>query len=505
MTWQPMVVFVLPLVVAVVLWLWGPRASVRRAWAIATGLALTGISAGMVVAAHEGAVGVIAFGNWAPPFGVAFVVDRLSALMVLLVSVLLTVTVVAHRPSAHGDSTVGRAVPLLLLLAFGLHGAFMTGDLFNLFVMFEVVLIASYLLLQIPGTGRSARAAFTTIVVNLLASMLFFAGVGTLYGAVGSVNLADLAARIDQVPVDLRLAALSMLVVAFGTKAALVPVAFWMPGTYPVTSGPIAAFFAGVMAKLGAYALIRIAPLLLDGTVIPSVLVWVGAVSALAGVLAALAQYEVRRLLAFHSVSQMGYVVTSFALLTVGGMAAALYFLVHHALVKSSLVLVADELERRHGHRDLRHMPAARLEGGAWLGGLFFASAITLAGLPPTSGFVAKVAVFAAGLDAGAYVPLAALVVASLFTLASMIKIWQHAFQTDPAAPASRSIRSAPRAGGKLVPLASLVGGTLLIALGAGPTLAYTQATARQLLDVRAYVDVVRAIPGHGSERGGVP
>jgi multicomponent Na+:H+ antiporter subunit D len=150
-------------------------------------------------------------------------------------------------------------------------------------------------------------------------------------------------------------------------------------------------------------------------------------------------------------------------------------------------------------------MPAARLEGGAWLGGLFFASAITLAGLPPTSGFVAKVAVFAAGLDAGAYVPLAALVVASLFTLASMIKIWQHAFQTDPAAPASRSIRSAPRAGGKLVPLASLVGGTLLIALGAGPTLAYTQATARQLLDVRAYVDVVRAIPGHGSERGGVP
>lgn len=496
------IVLTLPFASAVLLWLLRPRPSVARGSGLAAAVVLTIASAVQVYNASQGEVFVHAFGGWAPPFGIVFVVDRLSALLVLLGAVLQLAVLLSLRTSVHGDDVVARAVPLLMVLLFGLNGAFMTGDLFNLFVMFELVLLSSYLLLQVPGSSRSLRAAFPNVVINLLASMLFFAGVGVLYGATGSVNMADLAARMGEVDGTVRWAALSMLVIAFGTKAAVLPVVFWLPGTYPLPSAPIAAFFAGIMTKLGAYALLRITPLLLAGTSLPSVLVWVGAASALLGVLAALSQYELRRLLAFHSVSQMGYVVAAMGLLTLSSIAGALYFLVHHALVKASLYLVADELERRHGQRDLRRMPAEAAGSVAMLGGLFFAAGITLAGLPPTSGFIAKLAVFKAGLDAGAWVPLAALVIASLFTLASMLKIWQYAFQKRKGA------KAAPEKGDRrrsaLVPLGGLVALTVALAGAAGPTMQFATDTASQLLDVDSYIEHVAATPGHGSGREGV-
>ncbi|MCU0690626.1 MAG: hypothetical protein MUF54_04430 [Polyangiaceae bacterium] len=494
--------FALPIVGALGLWLARRTASTARWLSVTVGAVLVAVSGWQVANAASGDVFVHAFGGWSAPFGIVFVVDRLSAVLVVLADVLYLSAVLALRPGVHGERVVSRAAPLLLLLLLGLHGAFMTGDLFNLFVMFELVLISSYLLLQVPGSSRSLRSAFPNVVINLLASLLFFGGVGTFYGLVGSVNLADLATRLPLVDPSLRWAALSMIVVAFGTKAALLPVVFWLPGTYPTPSAPIASFFAGIMTKLGAYSLLRISPLLLAGTSLPTVLVWVGAASALLGVLAALSQTELRRLLAFHSVSQMGYVVASLGLLSVAGIAGALYFLVHHALVKASLYLVADELERRHGHRDLRRMPVSKSGSSAMLGGLFLAAATTLAGLPPTSGFIAKVSVFVAGMDADAWVPLTALVLASLFTLASMLKIWQFAFQgtvSKSPLPAQSSTCNP-----WLAPLGGLVALTVLLSASAGPSLRFARSTAEQLLDVDAYVTHVKTAPGHGLGRQGV-
>jgi multicomponent Na+:H+ antiporter subunit D len=491
------VTLALPLLAGVVLWLLRPDPARGRHYALLLGATLVVAAARQLVQAAQGSALVHAFAGWAPPFGIVFVVDRLAALMVLLVAVLFLAAVAALDPRVHGGPLVARAVPLLCLLVFGLNGAFMTGDLFSLFVMFELVLLASYLLLQVPGSSRSLRAAFPNVAINLLASLLFFAAVGVLYGLTGSVNMADLASRLPSEDSGVKVAALSMLVVAFGTKAGLLPLMFWLPGTYPAPSAPVAAFFAGVMTKLGAVSLLRILPMM-DGTALPSVLVWVGAASALLGVLAALSQYELRRLLAFHSVSQMGYIVASLGLGSVSGIAGALYFLVHHGLVKSSLYLVADVLERRHQSRDLRRMKA---DAGttALLGGLFFSAAITLAGLPPTSGFIAKVAVFAAGAEAGAWVPVGALVAASLFTLASMLKIWQYAFQRGPG-----NTEKAEATPGSRAPLAGLVGLTLLLSASAGASLAFAKDAAAQLLDVPAYVDVVKSAPGHGRGRQGV-
>ena len=315
-----------------------------------------------------------------------------------------------------------------------------------------------------------------------MASLLFFVAVGLLYGAVGTVNLADLALRIGEAPAPLTWAAGSMLVVAFGVKAGLAPFLFWLPATYPVLSGPVAALFAGMMTKLGVYALARTTPLLLSDSPLPPILVWAGAFSALAAVIAALSEYEVRRLLGFHITSQVGYMVLGLGLLTRTAIAGALFYLIHHVLVKSALFLVADELERRNGTRDLRAMtPGA---AGAATAAAFVVAGFSLAGLPPFSGFFAKLGLFRGTLTASEWGLLVVLVIASFYTLASMLKIWRFAF-----AGTAETERSGAAA--KPTPLLGLAVVSASLAVGVGPAFEFAQATAAQILDVEAYIEAV--------------
>jgi len=488
--------FGLPGLAGIVLWLWRPSVDASRRIAIATaGLCILG-SLALLDATASGDSLRVGFGQWPAPFGIEFVIDRVSALFVALQAVLLLVTLLALRPESHGPGVLRRAHPLLLLLTMGLFGAFMTGDLFNLFVMFELVLVCSYLLLQVPGTPRSRIAALPTVIVNLVASLLFLGGLGLLYAACGSLNLADLSQQIAAAPPALRRAAIAMLIVAFATKAALVPLCFWMPATYPTLSAPIAALFAGIMTKLGVYALIRLVPLLVHEPLLREVLVWAGGLSALLGVLAALAQYELRRLLGFHSVSQVGYMLLALGLTSIEGVAAAIFFALHHSLVKSTLYLVADELERGNATRDLRQMDFRRLPGPL-LAASFGVAAFSLAGLPPFSGFFGKLSVFGASLEAGAFAALAMATAASVATLASMLKIWRFAFQTRPAAePAPKGIRAAPR------PLAIGAMVALVLALGfaAGPVYRFSEAAAEDLLGVQR-IALASDVADHGTRR----
>ena len=288
----------------------------------------------------------------------------------------------------------------------------------------------------------------------------------------------DLIGRIGEAPQELRLAALGMLVAAFATKAAVIPLCFWMPATYPTLTAPVAALFAGIMTKLGLYAMLRISPLLAHEPLLLTVLVWLGGLSALLGVLAALSQHELRRLLSFHSVSQVGYMVLALGLHTVVGVASAIFFAVHHSLVKSALYLVADELERSNGSRDLRHMDFRR-PGSAMLAAGFGVAAFALAGTPPLSGFFAKLAVFRATFESAEWTGLALLVVASIFTLVSMLKIWRFAFQRRPvAAEAGSPPALTSRPVGVLVMLALIV----VFGLAAGPIFDYGLDAAEELL-----------------------
>ena len=494
MSWLPIAVFALAGVAGVLLWLLPLDAARLRRVALGFVAAQLALAIAVVRATARGEVLVHGFGGWAPPFGIVFVADRLAALFVLLLAVLMLFTVWTLRPRSHGERTVARALPILFLLAFGLTGAFLTGDLFNLFVMFEVVLLASYLLLQVPGGERSLRAAFPNIAINLVASILFFIGVGLVYGATGTVNLADLAGRIGEAPAGLRTAAVAMLVVAFGIKAGLAPFLYWLPATYPALSGPVAALFAGMMTKLGVYALARTLPLLMRDTPLPSVLVWAGAVSALVAVVAALSEYELRRLLGFHITSQVGYMVLGLGLMTRAAIAGAVFYLVHHVLVKAALFFVADELERRNHTRDLRSMSGGA--AGAAVATGFVIAGFSLAGLPPFSGFFAKLGLLQGAFESSEWVVLAVLVVASFYTLASMLKVWRFAFAA-PAADGAAG-RRAP------APLLGLVAVSAALALAAGPVFSYAEATAAQLLDVDAYIGAVESAAGRSTVGGAV-
>lgn len=475
--------FLLPGLAGVLLWLWRPSLAASRTTALGVaGLCVLG-ALGVLLESAAGGPLRQGFGGWPAPFGIEFVVDRLGALFVVLQAVLLFVTLLALRGESHGEQTLRRAHPLLLLLTLGLFGAFMTGDLFNLFVMFELVLVCSYLLLQVPGTHRSGVAALPAVIVNLVASLLFLGGLGLLYAICGSLNLADLSQQIAAAPAELRRAALAMLIVAFATKAALVPLCFWMPATYPTPSAPLAALFAGIMTKLGVYALLRLVPLLAHDPLLSELLLWAGGLSALLGVLAALAQYELRRLLAFHSVSQVGYMVIGLALMTASGVAAAIFFALHHSLVKSALYFVADELERGNATRDLRQMDFRRLPG-ALLATCFGAAAFSLAGLPPFSGFFGKLSVFGASLEEGAWGALAMAVAASVFTLASMLKIWRFAFQRGPVEGSTeeRGARPPSARAPRRSAIATMLALVLALGLGAGPAYRFSEAAAIELL-----------------------
>ena len=487
--------FALPGLAALALWLVTPSADVSRRVSIGLGAGLVVFSLGLVQETAAGAVPVHAFGGWRPPFGIAFAVDRLSALFVALHAVLLLVALWSLRPESHGESVVRRAHPLLFMLTMGLFGSFVTADLFDLFVMFELVLVASYLLLQVPGTRRSLAATLPTVVVNLLASVLFLAGLGVLYGIAGSTSIEDLRRDLPAAPEDLRRIALTMLVLAFATKSALVPLCFWMPATYPTLSAPLAALFAGIMTKLGVYALLRVMPLVTLDPLLPEFLVWAGGISALLGVLGALGQYEMRRLLAFHSVSQVGYLVVALGLGSVVGLAAAIFFALHHSLVKSALYFIADELERRNASRDLRNMDF-RLAAGTPAAACFVVAAFSLAGMPPFSGFFGKVTVFQAVFDGGAWSALVLLALASPLTLASMLKIWSFAFQRRPVDGAGAS--APPRsAAGALLAMMFLV---LALGLGAGVVQDYATDAAEGLLDGAAYSEAIGSASGYPSQ-----
>jgi multicomponent Na+:H+ antiporter subunit D len=244
------------------------------------------------------------------------------------------------------------------------------------------------------------------------------------------------------------------------------------------------------MTKLGVYALLRIMPLVALDPLLPQLLVWAGALSALLGVLAALSQYEIRRLLAFHSVSQVGYLVMAIGLASPAGIGAAIFFALHHSLVKSALYLVADELERRNASRDLRRMDF-RLASGAPLAGCFIVAAFSLAGMPPFSGFFGKLGVFQAAFESAAWLALVVLVMASVFTLVSMLKIWSFAFQRTPA-----DVLDAPGSRSGAVPLFAMLFLILGLGFAAGPVHEYSRAAADALLESSSYDEAVLADSG---------
>jgi multicomponent Na+:H+ antiporter subunit D len=373
-------------------------------------------------------------GGWRPPVGIVLVADRLSALM-LVVSSAVTLCVLLYsigQGMADQEETTPMSVfhPAYLVLVAGVSNTFLAGDLFNLYVGFEIMLTASYVLLTLGGTVTRIRAGATYAIVSLLSSVLFLAAVAVVYAATGTVTMAELALRFDELPAGIAVMAQISLLAVFCTKAAVFPLAAWLPDSYPTAPAPVTAVFAGLLTKVGIYAILRTQTLLFPGDRLSGVLLVLALLSLLVGILGAVAQTDLKRLLSFTLVSHIGYMIFGIALATRAGFAGSVFYVVHHITVQTTLFLVVGLVERRGVTTDLRRLGGiAKLS--PILGIVFFVPAMNLAGVPPLPGFLGKFGLLRAGVAHGGalvYVLIAAGAATSLLTLYALAKAWNLGF-----------------------------------------------------------------------------
>ena len=451
-----------------------------------------------------GGVLVSQMGNWPAPFGITIVVDALSAVM-LCVTAAVTFFVYLYILTQLAPRFEGgyfhSVYPLLLL---GVNWAFITGDLFNLFVAFEIMLTASYVLAIAGTTQEQMREAYKYVLLNLFTSTLFVAACGLLYGHLGTLNMAEIThlSMTGQIPRH-AIPAIGLLLIVFGGKTAAFPIWYWLPDTYPVLPAAIGGLFAGLLTKVGVYTLIRTFIMMfgadetIRGIVLPIILISAGGTMFL-GVLGAVSGHNVRRILAIHVISQVGYMVLGVGLATELAIAATVLYMVQHMIVKSTLFLCCGMMQRYAGGSDDLDVMGGILKRDAWLGALFFIAALSLAGLPPLSGFFGKFLLLIESLKfkwpAWGYVLAFLAVATSLLTLLSMLKIWSFAFWSEPTEAVARSPQPAQRLAG-LLPTACMVVLALSVGMGAGYYLKVARVAARGVIDPRGYVSAVLAAP----------
>jgi multicomponent Na+:H+ antiporter subunit D len=453
------------------------------------GLLLAGVT--LLIAVWQHGVLVTHFGGWRAPFGIVFACDLLGAAMTAITGLMGFVIAIYSLGSIDEARERAGYWPLLATLLMGVSGAFLTGDLFNLYVWFEVMLMASFALMALGAERGQLEGAVKYLVLSLLSSTIFLTAVGLIYGTTGTLNFAELSERAPHVLAPGMRTTLSMLLfAAFGLKAAVFPLFAWLPASYHTPPPAVSAVFAGLLTKVGVYALIRTFTLFFPfgaGSLTAHVLAWTAGLTMVVGVLGAAAQNDVRRVLSFHIVSQIGYMVLGLALATPLALAGAVFYLVHHIVTKTNLFLVAGVVRRLRGTEDLARLGGLYSSAPA-LSVLFLVPALSLAGIPPLSGFWAKLVVFQAGLEAEAYVLVAAAAVVSLLTIYSMTKIWSEAFWKD--APEEHPEREHGPAS-MVLPIALLAAVTVGMGLAAGPVFDLAERAAEQLIDPRAYVDAV--------------
>ncbi|BDX34566.1 Na+/H+ antiporter subunit D [Mycobacterium antarcticum] len=505
----------------------GRRPRLQRAIAVLALTAVVAVCAALVYLADREGTIAVQVGGWGQsvpgmgPLGITLVVDRLSSLM-LLVSAIVLLAVAFYaigQGIRDGDERqpVSIFLPTYLVLCAGVCTAFLAGDLFNLFVGFEVLLSASFVLLTIGASTDRVRAGIAYVMVSMVSSLIFLIGLAMIYAATGTLNLAELSVRLDDVPSGTRGAMFAMLMVAFGIKAAVFPLSTWLPDSYPTAPAPVTAVFAGLLTKVGVYAIIRAHSLLFPGGALDNVLLVAALVTMLVGVFGAIAQSDIKRLLSFTLVSHIGFMVFGIALGSELGMSGAIFYVAHHIVVQTTLFLVVGLIERQAGASTLQRL-GGLAAASPLLALVFIVPALNLGGIPPFSGFIGKVALLEAGAqDASvlAWMLVGGSVVTSLLTLYVMARVWTKAFWRARAdAPEGALADRVPSAlvddsgddgdyadrgdvgqmpVGMLIPTGALIAVGLALTVFAGPIFAFSERAAAEVLDRGQYISAVLA------------
>lgn len=537
MNWEILVALpvLLPLLGAGLALVMGRHPGRQRVVSLTVLSAMVVVSALLMWHADQRGILVLWIGAWEPPLGISLVADRLSALMMLVTSVICLLVLLfsmgADQEERMRETPISIFHPTYLALAAGISNAFLTGDLFNLYVGFEILLFASFVLLTLGGTGERIRAGTTYVIVSLVSSMLFLVALVAVYGATGTVNMAQAGIRLAELPQEVQTVIQMLLILVFGIKAAIFPLSAWLPDSYPTAPAPVTAVFAGLLTKVGVYALIRSETVLFPESDLGPVLIVVGLLTTIIGVLGAVAQSEIKRMLSFTLVSHIGYMLFGIGLATELGLSSAIFYIAHHITVQTALFLISGLIERVGGSTVIDRLGGLAAASPV-LAILFFVPAMNLAGIPPFSGFVGKVGLIQAGVADGGAVAWALVVgsvVTSLLTLYAVAKTWGFAFwrpradqdtdqtfeiptltpnfgrlsdaigavvaQQRPATPIAPPAAARPveRA---MPPLMLGAATTVVIfsiglSLFAGPLFTYTDAAARQMITRDAYIKAV--------------
>ena len=496
----PVLCLLLPIATAVVCRVVPGGRPVRSGFGIAGMAALVGLASALLAEVLADGTVSLQMGGWAAPFGITLVADVFGATLVLVASIvglMVSVHALGDIPDALSAGGFDGFVHLLIA---GVCGAFLTGDVFNLYVWFEVMLIASFALMVIGGDARRLDGAVKYVVLNLVSTVVLLSSIGLLYGLAGSLNMADLHQRLPLVEGGLVTVVSVLFLVAFGIKAAVFPLYFWLPASYPVLPITVSALFAALMTKVGVYALMRMFTLLFaaETEALREVILVVAWATMITGIAGALSHTDIRRILAYHVIASIGFMLLGLGLGTVAAMAAASFYMIHGILIKALLFMLAGRIGAAGGSFELGRL------GGLWrahpgFSVLFLLAALALVGIPPLTGFWAKLALVEASLGAGAPWTLAILLLVSLLTFVPLIRIWSEAFwksapEGDAAVPAAGS---APAAGARafegatMVPVIALSLLVLAIGLVPGPLLALSERVATDLLSPASYVESV--------------
>ncbi|HWT80993.1 MAG TPA: proton-conducting transporter membrane subunit [Candidatus Methylomirabilis sp.] len=487
-----------PFLTALILALLNGQYRLEKALALFSSLSLTIWVFWLLVYVDGHGVQVVIIGGWKAPWGIAFVADRLTTIMLCLSTGLGTLVQLYSFWTVTEQQQRYFFYPLMQAVLLGVNWSFITGDVFNLFVAYEVMLMASYGVMMVGASPAQVRQTLKYITINCLGSTLFVVGCGVLYATVGTLNMADLAVRTAALTgprAGMVTAASMLLLLVFALKAATFPLIYWLPESYPVVPLGVNGYFAGILTKVGVYSLLRVFILSFrqEGHQFAlDVLLFLSGFTMLLGVLGAMCRWDIRRILSWHIISQVGYMVMGIGLagspdprVAELAVAGTIFYVVHHIVVKSCLFLVGGIAERVSGSQHLKQMGGiVTLAPG--VAGLFIVAGLSLAGMPPFSGFLSKVVLAQAGLASGHYVVVAVAVITSFFTLYSMSKIWSYAFWREPRPePAPLAYR------GMMAPTAVLVAFTIAMGLFAQPFLGLAARAAETLTKPAEYIRTV--------------
>ena len=413
--------------------------NLQRFIALGTLAALTVIAAVMIIVADTHGIQTVQMGGWDAPVGITMVADRLSSIMLFVSSIVLFAVmwygISQGLRDGDDDDPVAVFLPTYMLLSMGVNLSFLAGDLFNLYVGFEVFLVASYVLLTLGASPQRVRAGIGYVMVSMASSMVFLFALALVYASVGTVNMAQAGIRMEELPNGTRAAIFATFIVAFGIKAAIFPLDAWLPDSYPTAASIVTAVFAGLLTKVGVYAFIRVRSTVFTDGALDSTLMVIALLTMIVGVMGAIAQNDIKRLMSFTLVSHIGYMIFGVALGSVAGLSGAIFYAVHHILVQTSLFLVVGLVERQAGSAQLRRL-GSLLYTAPVIALLYLIPALNLGGIPPFSGFLGKVMLIQAGAEDGswlAWVLIGGAVVTSLLTLYAMMNVWSKGFLRDRA------------------------------------------------------------------------